>query len=988
MPYSHLQFLIKYLMIIAFVMLTGCEVDSIENNGNSGENTGNIIEEDTNVADEEGSGDNTEEGLTDSTEEEPTDNTEEEPTDNTEEGPTDNTEEGPTDNTEEGPTDNTEEEADGDENSGEADAQSTALEDAISSGELGGVTELELLDATLAELALKQATPSLLTALYGSDPIDYTPTQRTQIISTIHTWTGDRLIPILVGNQGNILAAAGTTDMGRYAAFGMAPTKLFQNGSSLGYEMPFNRLLAWLLADEPIDMATLDADRSIALSFAKSDSSNITDWIAAKHPGWTVTDCNVVSELASCYANSDLVITGWQGSNDDAGAIRQALETVVNSGKPLLYLHTEWEGQNEVSEAIGNLLGFSLPYGGNWWAEDAASWTDVGAMHTDYYESKGFGAIKKMLEHFKAQDYAFDWSACDGGNCSGVAGLKEEFQNGADAVHTKMTNLDETRFDLFAEDNASLRLYRLLVLLGDKYRQAVQFPMDKITTDDTVFLKSLFADHAVYNYRAVNPAQPDMGNFSRSDFSHITSLSKIVDMESKVYFRSAGVYALPGQTVHVTRLDTSELGVKVFVNSLRSGATHQWQENGYKRPKYLQSPQMEIMPGETIAFTSPYGGPLQVRFSDNDLPVQLRFENVGEHPYWRGSEDDASFSQKLAAGDYDWAELATPTFEVHSKLDKMRESVDKWGTATDLATATQRYIHNIPHVLAGLQGQGIDVVPEIHDFADSNGWSIDTQDKVKHMNADQASCGYGCSGNPYDAYWSFNPLNQNDLHELGHGLESGRFRFNGFEWHSTTDPYSFYTKSRYNRDTGGNNTSCNGLPFDSVFDKLQQSFGQTDPKMWLKTNLWADSNWSQQVLFTIQMMMNAEEEGVLDNGWHMLARMHLLEREFNRARRSETDWTAKRDSMGFSEYSLGEANNIDNNDWLVIVISYVTGLDYRDFINTWGHAFSQKASAQVAGFGYPAAPVRFFVSEPKAYCEFNANGDFLDKPFLPIDGSQ
>ncbi len=36
-------------------------------------------------------------------------------------------------------------------------------------------------------------------------------------------------------------------------------------------------------------------------------------------------------------------------------------------------------------------------------------------------------------------------------------------------------------------------------------------------------------------------------------------------------------------------------------------------------------------------------------------------------------------------------------------------------------------------------------------------------------------------GNPYDAYWSFSPLGHGDLHELGHGLEKGRFRFSGWE---------------------------------------------------------------------------------------------------------------------------------------------------------------------------------------------------------------
>ncbi|MCV5951156.1 hypothetical protein OFN94_40755, partial [Escherichia coli] len=80
---------------------------------------------------------------------------------------------------------------------------------------------------------------------------------------------------------------------------------------------------------------------------------------------------------------------------------------------------------------------------------------------------------------------------------------------------------------------------------------------------------------------------------------------------------------------------------------------------------------------------------------------------------------------------------------------------------------------NYPHVLAGFQGRGIDEVPYIIQYAQNQGWEIANIDMVKHMNADQATCGYGCSGNPYDAYWAFSPLGHGDLHELGHGLEKG-----------------------------------------------------------------------------------------------------------------------------------------------------------------------------------------------------------------------
>jgi len=97
---------------------------------------------------------------------------------------------------------------------------------------------------------------------------------------------------------------------------------------------------------------------------------------------------------------------------------------------------------------------------------------------------------------------------------------------------------------------------------------------------------------------------------------------------------------------------------------------------------------------------------------------------------------------------------------------------------------------------------GIDVIDEVHDFAAENSLEIHTLDRVKHMNADQATCGFGCSGNPYDAYWFFDPISHGDIHELGHGLERHRFRYAGQVGHTITNPYSYYSKWKYLEATG------------------------------------------------------------------------------------------------------------------------------------------------------------------------------------------
>lgn len=846
-----------------------------------------------------------------------------------------------------------------------------AVEEALQSGDVSRITAGELLDATIAELSTKKIMPSLLTALYGSDSIAYTPGNRTQLIN-FKPWV-DSVFPIVVGNQGNTLAVAGTTPTARYAAFGISPMELFQANNSLTFETPFSRLLAWLLAGEPVNNNALIGNRKIALSFVSSEHTEIKAWIAKKYPSWTVTDCNTVATLATCYGSADLVVTGWQGNNADAQTIRQALATVMGAGKPVLYLHTWYEDYNDVAHAIADLLKFSLPYAGNYWADDAANWTNVTAMQTAIWEKQGLAGVEKMLKHFKANDYS-------------IATRNEEFYPGANKVRAVMTLLDENKVNLFQSNES--RLYRLLALLGDSYRQEVVFPMDMDATNANVFLKSLFADHAVYNYRTLNPVQADMGNFSRSNFSHITPVTKTVTMTSRQNFRAAGVYALPGKTVRVTRNDNSSTTTKVFINSLRSGSTHEYEAWGYKRPKFLESAHVPIKPGETITLTSPYGGPVQIDFGTNDQTVSFTFEQVGEHPFWDDTSDNADFTAKLAKGDYNWAEFVTPAFEIHSTLEKMRESVSntRWGgTLEGFAAATMRYIHNFPHVLAGFKGPNIDVVSEIHDFATANGFTIENLDLVKHMNADQATCGSGCSGNPYDAYWAFEPIGHGDIHEMGHGLEKSRFRLDGWNYHASTNPYSYYSKTQYFKTTGGN-PDCQNLPFKDAFTALQASVGQANPATYLKTNYWdaVSDNWSRAASMTLQMMMTAEHQGALQDGWHLLARLHILEREFNRARSDATTWDAKKTSLGFASYSKAEADAISSNDWMVIAVSKVTGMDYRDYFNMWGQAYSAKANTQVAGFNHATAERRFFISSSNGYCK----GEGFDGNNLPVDGNQ
>ncbi|RUM66779.1 MAG: hypothetical protein DSZ06_02650, partial [Sulfurospirillum sp.] len=656
--------------------------------------------------------------------------------------------------------------------------------------------------------------------------------------------------------------------------------------------------------------------------------------------------------------------------------------------------------------------GVEFPHGGNFWARDFASWESAKQMQRIWFENQGYESMERLLEHFQNGDFAFDWSRCvnskglkdeNGDECSEVDGLNSEFFDGAKRIKNYLSNLDSHKIDIFKTQD--YRLYKLLALLGDKFRQSVVFPMDKVSSDDNEFMKSLYADFSVYNYRSINPVQVDMGNFSRSDFSDIIPVTKSVVLISKKPFRALGVYVLPNKTVKITRLDHNSSTIsKIFINTLRSGATHQFQKDGYKRPKYLQSTHIEIKPNETIYMTSPYGGPLEVEFSQNGAKVSFKIENVGLHPYW--SEFDAdpnkdnNFAKALEEDRYDWAEIITSAFEVHSKREKILESINniRWGSASALAEATKTYASSYVMSLAGYKGPGIRVEDDIVKYATLKDIPIYNADFVKHMNADQASCGSGCSGNPYDAYWSFDPISHGDIHEVGHSLEKALFRLKGWELHSSTNYYAYYTQIRYNQYVEANgldekyyirNVHISKRVFKKQYESLQNCVDKKDKKSCMQS-YWDSSNYSGQSLFNIEAMMYAQKyakgDYSLENGFHLLGRLHILERFLEKD--AKKDWESAKGRLGFSDYSKDEVEKINSNDWLLISLSWATGLDYRSFFDMYGQTYSNRASKQVESYEFEAVKKVFFAEDDDSgfILPSKSSGDYLDKREIAVDG--
>lgn len=287
---------------------------------------------------------------------------------------------------------------------------------------------------------------------------------------------------------------------------------------------------------------------------------------------------------------------------------------------------------------------------------------------------------------------------------------------------------------------------------------------------------------------------------------------------------------------------------------------------------------------------------MQVQFDTNDIEVSLTFENVGRHPYWDGPEDDADFVAALAADDYDWGEFVTSHFEVHST--HMASSLNNINI--DSPSALYEGITNFfirhPYTLAGYSGEGIDVIPAIHDWAAANGLAIMPMDYVQHLNADVASCSTACGGNPYDTDADYRPYAlTTHMHELGHSIEMRR-RPTGWSGHTQTDLYYHYAVSRARIEDasspGAKYCYSDLTSHQMLFEMLQESRNQDDPFAYVQAqNL--EAEWRNGLSIMMQMMALAQHQGVVDDGWYMLSRLQVISREFDIAQTNDTEWAAK-----------------------------------------------------------------------------------------------
>lgn len=876
---------------------------------------------------------------------------------------------------------------------------------ALSTGDASAVDSATALSATVGllqtQLAAETATRQAVFSGVGGTGVDWNPSHDSVTFTLLDQGRNRVLLP---GNwrykgtdpaAGRVLAVAGTDPAtgARYAAFGGNPLAVRGNAAM---DTVMKNTLAWLTGRSDLSgLQVVTAHLPSTATYWFQHEIPTRAWLTAQLPSVringvagaaAVDDSCDGSALATCLQGADLLVIGRQEapnsgpSTYNGGSVMNAVRAAQARGVPVLYLHHDGDAGDLANRMLDHL---GLSSSDNYWAQEGLKGFDPATLGASGFTTDALA----LLQRLQTGQFATTFSGCvsDVGKvvCDGDAALQSEFNTPAKAMRAALRALDAKGLALF--DQPGYALEKHLVLLGDTWRKAVTYPMDK-GGDKGAFFRAQFSDMAAYINRRHSATAAHQGSFARAIPAATPAVARTVSTTAPATGTRefmTGLYVMPGRTVTLTRSDAAAASVTLGINLLRD-TTRLYNTNGYDRPTLLASPRVPLVSGQTVTLTSPFGGPLYlfVNAASGAPAITVQVNGVITHPVLRDMNDPAqvaAFKAELDSTPTNWVGITTDFLTVHSNVPHMRSTLAAHGG--DMGLLAQRigtYMVQDTYELAGFNSAtgGFSLPASVTAFCSAAGWDCTgtqhRRDVMQHVIADTvAACGAGCSGNPYDQNWALEPLGWGETHEIGHNLQRARLKiYGGQSTEVSNNIFPLHKQMAFNRATlPASPLTARSGSTATVFNLLKASLQpgasatHVADSMWSNTAYAADN--SQRLNFYRQLVEYARHYNAgFSDGWELYTLMHLLDRNLTA---SEAGWTGAKDGLGFGSYASYPAA-MDGNDFMLIAASRIIGRDMRPVWALWGITASAAAQAQVAAYGYPAAePLLFPMKDLNAY---------------------
>ncbi len=294
------------------------------------------------------------------------------------------------------------------------------------------------------------------------------------------------------------------------------------------------------------------------------------------------------------------------------------------------------------------------------------------------------------------------------------------------------------------------------------------------------------------------------------------------------------------------------------------------------------------------------------------------------------------------------------------------------------------------------------------------GWSctdssIHSRTTIQHANYDEyANCGNGCSGNPFDADWFVTPLGWGESHELGHNLQMGLLNIgyvtagNRNDWsqyqsragENSNNIFPYHNLWRWLRSVKGEAGTVvdghmnlktlfamvqssraglvrqiNGQSRKVVFDEACNVVGDYPSNA---ADVHAEAIWENggyaatngpRMGFYLQLPLRLQGKTMstgttLTNGFDIFTLLYAEARLLRKSGVDDVAWDAAKNNLGFglfprtghATYGGRDVRDMPGNDFLLVSLSFLSGLDFRPYFNDLGVRFTDLAASQVEAF--------------------------------------
>lgn len=858
----------------------------------------------------------------------------------------------------------------------QAATQTQILDAALVTGDSSQLTDSHLVAQRLQQQQnqISQKRSDLLSQLYSTiESTSYVPTKNSQWVIPA---TMDTTLPFVIGDKGNVLAALSIDAGGRAVAYG---SNIFTTlaSTNTAHVPLFKNAVQWLVTGSAV--RPVPAVFKVSVVGATS-STTLTGLRAA---GFAPSDaaCNALTD-ATCASTSQLLVIGNEISASDT--LTATVNARLKAGLPILYVNTSSWGQRAQAEQILNGLALKQgPYAGNFYQIDSVA--SPGDRTKTITLAQNYGLdhdlAKRIVDKGWRQDYP--WAGCSDSDCAAIPEFKM-FADQVEAVRKKINEYNLAGQNIFTTPGATVA--RLWVLWADAVRQNIRYPMDKISGPAN-FQEAFVADALTGYVREAGSTQKDLGTYagSRQATMPVSSNAETltITLPQASGFTAIGRLAVPGKRLTIKADGADKATVAVFMNTQRTGSTRLWETNKYDRPRFLRSPDLGLQPGKAISVVSPYGGPLQLSYSGATpgQKVTITVTGAASHPFLdiRPGADNSiaisNFAAALSAANSDWTEIRSGTVEMHSRTEKMLGTVN-----TTYGGDIQRLVKEINELFVGgaytLAGFAIPNQPLSAAIANEcllRGWDCTSETlhkmpNTQHINIDTyATCGSGCSGNPYDQNWNLNPRGWGESHELGHNLQVNRLKvYGGISGEVSNQIYPLQKNWQIRREFGVD-LDPSRVNYRNAYNLIVAGRAQADPVKGVYDRLWANTGYAVQngermAFYTQWVHYWGDAKADLNKGWDIWTLMNLHQRQVD-----QSDWEANKARLGYSTYaarpgSSGSNTGTDGNDNLLIGLSWLTQRDQRPTFALWGITTSAAAQAQVQAYGFATQPAFFYAN--------------------------